>query len=294
MVACFHAVRLFIFVLILWKLQPHFTLWLSDWVLRHCSSDVSESFLSSQSHKALESESSKIFSSRIRVTTWSSRVRVESQELSSHFESLVCNCKLESMSSHTKFHVFFYDTFLLWNGTHHAIKWRPISSKMVPNVVLTSLIAGYLYLTFLSLHFTFVFHSQSFQKVYLNLAASVAASQLALWWKCASPRKGCVWRTTPICCEQAEIKWARRGIFIVACCHSVKLCALAAQPSHSQQMVLWPECESVARRNRHKKNVQWVRPKRGNAVRGGFRERGALGHLSFGGPAQVWPLWPFV
>jgi len=52
---------------------------------------------------------------------------------------------------------------------------------MVPNVVLTSLIAGYLYLTFLSLHFTFVFHSQSFQKVYLNLAASVAASQLALW-----------------------------------------------------------------------------------------------------------------
>jgi len=33
---------------------------------------------------------------------------------------------------------------------------------------------------------------------------------------------------------------------------------------------------------------------RGNAVRGGFRERGALGHLSFGGPAQVWPLWPFV
>jgi len=34
--------------------------------------------------------------------TWSSQV--ESQELSSHFESLVC--KLESMPSHTKFHVF--------------------------------------------------------------------------------------------------------------------------------------------------------------------------------------------
>jgi len=29
MVACFGAVRLFIFVLILWTLQPHFTLWLS-------------------------------------------------------------------------------------------------------------------------------------------------------------------------------------------------------------------------------------------------------------------------
>jgi len=29
MVACFEAVRLFIFVIILWTLQPHFTLWLS-------------------------------------------------------------------------------------------------------------------------------------------------------------------------------------------------------------------------------------------------------------------------
>jgi len=59
---------------------------------------------SSQSHKHFESESSRNFSSRVRVMTWSSRVRVESHELSSHFESLVCN--LESLSSHTKFHVF--------------------------------------------------------------------------------------------------------------------------------------------------------------------------------------------
>jgi len=36
---------------------------------------------------------------------------------------------------------------------------------MVPNDVLTSLIAGYLYLSFLSLYFTCLFHSQSFQKV---------------------------------------------------------------------------------------------------------------------------------
>jgi len=57
------------------------------------TSDVSESFFSSQNHKPLELESSKIVSSRVRVMTWSSRVRVESQELSSHFESLVC--KLE-------------------------------------------------------------------------------------------------------------------------------------------------------------------------------------------------------
>jgi len=36
--------------------------------------------------------------------TWSIRVRVELQELLSHFKSLVC--KLESMSSHRKFNVF--------------------------------------------------------------------------------------------------------------------------------------------------------------------------------------------
>ena len=29
-------------------------------------------------------------------------------------------------------------------------------------------------------------------------------------------------------------------------------------------------------------------------IRDGFRERGALGHLSFWGPTQVWPIWPFV
>ena len=32
----------------------------------------------------------------------------------------------------------------LENGAQHAMKWRPISWKMVPNVVLTSLIASYL------------------------------------------------------------------------------------------------------------------------------------------------------
>jgi len=36
--------------------------------------------------------------------TWPSLVRIESQELSSHFKSLVC--KLESMASQMKFHIF--------------------------------------------------------------------------------------------------------------------------------------------------------------------------------------------
>ena len=40
----------------------------------------------------------------------------------------------------------------------------------------------------------------------------------------------CMWR------ELAVIEWSRRVISIVACCHSVKLCALAAQAFRSQQV----------------------------------------------------------
>jgi len=48
---------------------------------------------------------------------------------------------------------------------------------MLPNFISTSLIASYLYQSFLSLHFTCLFHSQSFQKLLPNLAASVEISQ---------------------------------------------------------------------------------------------------------------------
>jgi len=66
------------------------------------SSDVLESLLPSQSHTPFESKSSTFFSSQVRVESWLGRV--ESQEMSSHFDTLVC--KLESMSIHTKFHNF--------------------------------------------------------------------------------------------------------------------------------------------------------------------------------------------
>jgi len=76
-------------------------------------SDVPESFLSSQSRKHFESDASKSFSS----LGW-----IESQELSSHFEPLVC--ELESMSSKITFNIFpvifYYKLVLneLQNGTH--------------------------------------------------------------------------------------------------------------------------------------------------------------------------------
>ena len=62
---------------------------------------------------------------------------------------------------------------------------------------------------------------------------TVATSQLTLRWMCDSPRKGCARRITSIYSymwhEQAIAEWSRQVISIIACCHSVKLCALAAQ-----------------------------------------------------------------
>ena len=60
---------------------------------------MSESFLSSQSHKPLESEASQS-----HLKFFSSQSQSHDLVESSHFESLIC--KLEPMSSHTKFHVF--------------------------------------------------------------------------------------------------------------------------------------------------------------------------------------------
>ena len=96
------------------------------------TSDVPESFLSSQSHKPFESESSQSHYNFFQVESWLTRVRIESQELSSHFESLVC--MLESMSSHIKFQ-FFSDILMPWNGAQRAIKWCPISKTMLPNML---------------------------------------------------------------------------------------------------------------------------------------------------------------
>jgi len=70
-----------------------------------------------------------------------------------------------------------------------------------------------------------------------SATAVLATSPLALRSTCDSPQTGSAWRTTPIYMwrEQAKIEWSRRVISIVACCHSVKLCAHAAQAFRSQQ-----------------------------------------------------------
>jgi len=54
---------------------------------------------------------------------------------------------------------------------------------------------------------------------------------------CDSPPTECARRIAPICQwrEQATVEWPRRVISIVVCCHSVKLCALAAPVFRSQQ-----------------------------------------------------------
>ena len=65
----------------------------------------------------------------------------------------------------------------------------------------------------------------------------VATSQLAFRWKCDSSRTECAWWVTHkhMWREQAIIEWSRRVISVVACCHSMKLCELAARAFRSQQ-----------------------------------------------------------
>ena len=81
-------------------------------------------------------------------------------------------------------------------------------------------------------------------------------SPLALRWMCNSPRTGCAPSTTPIYMwrEQAMTEWSRWVISIVACCHSVKLCALAARAFPSQHM----HCK-VCARNPGGKQGMWSR-----------------------------------
>jgi len=79
------------------------TSWLS------ITSDVSESFLSSQSHKPFESELSKNFSSRVkvRVIIWSSQSQVTRTVESFRVVGLQARVSVES---HEISH-FFYDIF---------------------------------------------------------------------------------------------------------------------------------------------------------------------------------------
>ena len=81
----------------------------SDWPVIAANSDVSESFLSSQSHKPFESEPSQIFSSPVRVMTWSSQSRVTSTVESLRIIGLQARVNVESHEISR----FFYDIFLL-------------------------------------------------------------------------------------------------------------------------------------------------------------------------------------
>ena len=76
-----------------------------------------------------------------------------------------------------------------------------------------------------------------------------ATSPLALRWICNSPRTGCARRITPLYTwrEQAIIEWSWHVISVVACYHSVKLCAIVARAFWSQQngavIRMWRSCQ---------------------------------------------------
>ena len=210
---------------------------------------------------------------RVRVESESQGPRVRVNEY--FFESSHSHDLVEFESSHKNFRVTSSHWFasssqcrVIRNFTFFwrhffAMKWHPTCRKMdhdkLENVVQCC------FNKFDCRLFISKFSQFSF---YFCLSLSIISESLAQpCGKCCSLSAfvvnvrftGCAWRTTPMCREQAEIKWARHGIFIVACCHSVKLCALPARRFQSHQMVLWPGCEDGDRCNLHKKNVQWVR-----------------------------------
>ena len=122
------------------------------------------------------------------------RVSGESLELSSHFKSLVC--KLESMSNQMKLHILFTYFFALkWhptcyktapdkleNGVQHAMKWHLLSWKMVTNVVLASLIAGYLYLSFAAANSSLGLHRIVARKFSIGGLSSFAGGLCVCLW----------------------------------------------------------------------------------------------------------------
>jgi len=86
---------------------------------------------------------------------------------------------------------------------------------------------------------------------------------------CDSPWTGCAWRITPIyvLCEQAEIAWARCGTSNIACCHSVKLCALAARPFQSKQCGaltrMWRWCQVQPSQKKNVRQVPFIAKRKG-------------------------------
>ena len=130
-------------------------------VCLHDGSDVSESFLVSQSRVRVPSPSSQSW-----IMAWSSGVRVLSLRTvvtSSHWFASSSQCR-----SIWNF-IFFYVILV------GAMKWRLIRNTMVPDRLESGTQCCFnmfdcrLCLSLLSLHFTCLFHSQSFHKSRLTL-----------------------------------------------------------------------------------------------------------------------------
>ena len=84
----------------------------------------------------------------------------------------------------------------LENGAQHAMKWRPISQKMVSNVVLRSLIAGYLYLSFSQFELYLSLLLWVILKSLAQTCCKCCNLSFALCWMCDSLRTWCGWWTT--------------------------------------------------------------------------------------------------
>jgi len=200
------------------------------WVLYHflwlLYSDVSASFLSRQSHKPFESESSQSHLNFFRVESesdsWLGRV------ISSHWFPSSSQCRV------TRNLTFFLHFF--------AMKWHPTCYKMEPDKLENG--SQCCFNKFDCRLFISKFSQFAF---YLSLSHSVISKSLAQpFCKCCSLSVSIVLNvrfTTNGMCVMNNTRVARASrnkisttwTFIVACCHSGKVCALAALPFQSQQ-----------------------------------------------------------
>jgi len=104
---------------------------------------------------------------------------------------------------------------------------------MVFSVVLTSFIAGYFYVNFLSLHFICLFPLSLISKIYPNLATTVSASVSVVVNVRFTTNGMCVKNNTHVLRTSTNKMSTTWDLF--AWCDSGKLCALAARPFQSQQ-----------------------------------------------------------
>jgi len=146
----------------------------------------------------------------------------------------------------------------LQNGAQNDMKWRPVDTKMTPNVVLASLNALYLNLSFCSLHFTCL--SLSFISKYLaQHCCKFCSFSVDVVVNMRFTANGmCVKNKTHVAQTSRNKMSTTWNLYccLVPQCEALRTCC-SAFPITTKWF--FDQDVKVAPGTTHKKNVQWVR-----------------------------------